>query len=107
MQVDEVDETQRDDIITLKELENCLRPTIARVNKTRQPTYVAVHGQRGVAILDLEEYREMARLAQRGLIAELAEQISCDEAEGALVTWEVVDQDLRQLVEERGRKEHG
>jgi hypothetical protein len=64
-------------------------------------------GQGGVAILDLDEYREMERLAQRGLIAELAEQVAHDEAEDALVPWEVVEQDLRQIVEERRRKESG
>lgn len=102
-----VDETQRDDIISLKQLESCLRQTIARVNETKQPTYIAVGGHAGVAILDLDEYREMERLAQRGLIAELADQVAHDEAEGALAPWEVVEEDLRQIVEERRRKEIG
>lgn len=103
----ELDETQREDIISLEQLEICLRQTIAGVNDTKQPAYVAVHGQGGAAILDLDEYREMERLAQRGLIAEFAEQVAHDEAEGALVPWDVVEQDLRQIVEERRRKESG
>ena len=103
----ELDETKRRDVLSLKQLEGCLPQTIERVNNTKQPTYVAVRGRPGVAIVDLEEYREMERLAQLGLIAELAEQVAHDEAEGALAPWEVVEQDLRQIVEERRRKENG
>ena len=103
----ELDETKRNDIMSLKQLESCLRQTITRVNATNQPTYVAVRGQPGVAIVDLDEYREMERLAERGLIAEIAEQVAHDEAEGALSPVEAVERDLRQIMQERKRRENG
>jgi hypothetical protein len=94
-------------IISLGALETCVRQTISRVNQTRVPVFVAVRGEPGVAILDMNEYRELERLADIGLMVELQSQIARDEAEGALVPWEIVNDEWKRKIEAWKREEDG
>jgi len=96
---------ERDDVISLHKLGGRLSETIKRVNHTKQPVYVAIKGQPGVAIVDLDEYRELVRLAEKGLGGELAAEIERDEAAGALVPWEVVNEELKDKIERWKREE--
>lgn len=96
-----------DNIISLGVLETCVRQTISRVNQTRVPVFVAVRGAPGVAILDMNEYRELERLADIGLMVELEREIARDEAEGALVPWEVANDEWKRKIDAWKREGDG
>jgi len=98
---------KQDNIISLGTLETCLRQTILRVGQTKVPMFVAVRGEPGAAIIDMNEYRELERLADIGLIVERQKEIERDETEGALVPWEVINEEWKRKVEARKRKEDG
>ena len=98
---------ERDDIISMKKLHERLEETLARVTHTKQPMYVYVPEHRGVAIVELEEYRELERLAEKGLIAEVVEEAVRTDAAGDAVSWEVINEELKRDIEERKRGEKG
>ena len=98
---------KQDNIISLGTLETCLRQTILRVSRTKVPMFVAVRGEPGVAIIDMNEYRELERLAEIGLMLERQKEIERDEAEGALVPWEVINEEWKSKVEAWKREEDG
>ena len=76
--------------MSLSDLEMCLAQTVARVNRTKEPAFVAVGDGAGVAIVDLKEYIELERLADLGTLIEANGELERDIAEGALVPWEGV-----------------
>jgi PHD/YefM family antitoxin component YafN of YafNO toxin-antitoxin module len=98
---------EHDNVMSLKTLAEGLQQTVLRVNDTKEPIFVAIKGRPGVAIVDLDEYRELIRLADIGLMVELNEEVKCEEAEGTLVPWSVVIQELMEIIEEQKRLEDG
>jgi PHD/YefM family antitoxin component YafN of YafNO toxin-antitoxin module len=57
--------SEHDNIMSLKTLADGLQQTVLHVNDTKEPVFVAVKGRPGVAIVDLDGYRELIRLADR------------------------------------------
>jgi len=96
-----------DNIISLGTLESCVKQTISRVNRTKAPMFVAVRGEPGAAIVDMGEYRELERLADIGLIVERQKEIERDEAEEALVPWEVINEEWKGKVKAWKREGDG
>lgn len=106
-------EPKRDDIISLKKLREHLEEMLARVNDSKDPMYTWVPGHGGIAIVDLEEFAELRRLADKGLIAEIVEVAERADAEGGGVPWRVVKEEWErgdeewEREEEQKRREHG
>ena len=98
---------KRDNILSLSELERCLSSTISRVIESKDTMFVAAGGRKGVAIVDIEEYNELVRLADKGFIVDIVEEAERSDAAGDSVPWEVVRDELDQMIEERERREHG
>jgi len=100
-------EPKRDDIISLKKLREHLEETLARVNDTKDPMYTWVPGHGGIAIVDLEEFAELRRLADKGLIAEIVEEAERSDREGDSVPWDVVSNEMKREIEQWKREENG
>lgn len=98
---------RREDLISLSQLQDCLGKTIAQVNDTREPVYVLRHGRPVAAIVDLDEYRELVRLAEKGLMAELAAEVEDEESRGPLASWDELHARLKLRTEQWKREEHG
>lgn len=106
-------EPKRDDCISMKRLREHLDEIIERVLDTKQPMYVWHPRRAGIAILELEEYNELVRLAEKGLIAEIVAEAERSDREGDSVPWEVIkaewereDEQWAREEEERKRQEH-
>ena len=94
-------------LISVSELQDCLGKTLALVNETGEPVYVLRHGRPVAAIVDLPGYRELLRLADKGLVAELGQEIERDTTEGALTPWEAARAGLRQRIDNWKPEEGG
>lgn len=100
-------EPKRDDIISLKKLREHLEETLARVSDTKDPMYTWVPGHGRIAIVDLEEFSELRRLADKGLITELVAEAERLTRDGDSVPWSVVNEELKRKIEEWKREEDG
>src|SRR5438034_201610 len=93
-------------IMNLRDLQAGLAETVTRVASTKEPIFVALGGGRAVVIVDYEDYGELGRLADLGIFHEAIKEADKDEAEGALVPWEVINEEWKRKDEE-WKKEHG
>ena|SRR5437870_3938335 len=94
-------------IMNLRDLQASLAETMTRVASTKEPVFVALGGGRAVVIVDYDDYGELQRLADLGIFFEAQNELERDEAEGALVTWDVINEEWKRKDEEWKRKEHG
>lgn len=104
---DQQEETFHHDIVNVPTLERCLRQTLARVNETKLPVYVAIKGQPGVAMVDMDEYRELRRLAEIGFAVEAHEEIERNIAEGTVISWDELSKEWEADIERWKREELG
>jgi hypothetical protein len=74
-------------LLSLSELQDALAPTLLRVAGTNESVFVSVGDQAGVAIVDIEVYRELLTLADRGLTAEIVTRAAEADATGDSVSW--------------------
>ena len=98
---------KRDDIISLGELERGVSSTVARVIETKDTMFVAAGGRTGVAIVDIEEYNELVRLADKGFIVDIVEVAEASDAAGDSVPWEVARQEWEADIERWKQEEDG
>jgi hypothetical protein len=90
---------ESDGTLSISELQRSLSATLLRVTGTSEPVFVAVGERAGVAIVDLDTYRELLELADRGLTAEIVARAAQADASGDTVSGSDVKDEWQRDIE--------
>jgi hypothetical protein len=94
-------------VIRLTALDPSTSKMVKRATKMREPVWVTDEGRVIAAVIDVESYNELVRLAEKGLIPELVAEAERSDAEGDARSWDEVQQEILEAIEQRARVSDG